>query len=181
MKRIMLTILLAGFIVAPAWAHDDRSHKADDAAPRGYVLKPGEGEDAIGDRSSLIKASPKTGTQGAVLVVDENRVPPGDTSGIHLHLRADEFFYVLEGTGRMLIGKKEHEISAGDTIFVPLGTDHRVTSSKDDPLRVIFLVDRPGLDEQFRLEATKVDRTKMTVDEFNAIIGKYGTIYKTFD
>ena len=31
--------------------------------------------------------------------------------------KADEFFYVLGGTGRILLGTEEHEIGAGDTIF----------------------------------------------------------------
>jgi hypothetical protein len=43
---------------------------------------------------------------------------------------------------------------------------------------VIFVVDRPGLDEQFRLA---LDRTNMTVEEFNAIVEQYGTVYKTFN
>ena len=146
---------------------------------QGYVLKPGEGEDTIGDGSSLIKASPKTGTQGVVFV--EDKMPPSSTSGVHVHLEADEFFYVLEGTGHVRLGLDEHEISAGDTIFVPVGTDHKITSGSDIPLHVIFIVDRPGLDEQFRLEFQGLDRTKMTIDEFNAIVEEYGTVYKTFD
>ena len=142
----------------------------------GYILKSGEGEDTTGDGSSIIKASPRTGTQGVVFVVGQDA--PSSTSGIHVHLEADEFFYVLGGTGRILLGTEEHEIGAGDTIFVPVGSDHRVTSSEDDPLYVIFIVDRPGLDEQFRLA---LDRSKMTLEEFNAIVEQYGTIYKTFD
>ncbi len=118
--------------------------------PKGYVLKSGEGEDTIGDGSSLIKASPRTGTQRAVFV--EAWEPPNSTSGIHVHLEADEFFYVLGGSGQMLVGGEELEITTGDTIFVPVGSDHRITSSGDDPLHVIFIVDRPGLEEQFRLE-----------------------------
>jgi len=59
-----------------------------------------------------------------------------------------------------------------------VGSEHWVTSSEDDPLYMIFIVDRPGLDEQFRLG---LDRTKMTLEEFNAVVEKYGTVYKTFD
>jgi len=160
------------------------SARADDAERgylnvedrHGYILKSGEGEDTTGDGSSIIKASPRTGTQGVVFVVGQDA--PSSTSGIHVHLEADEFFYVLGGTGRILLGTEEHEIAAGDTIFVPVGSEHRVTSSEDDPLYVIFVVDRPGLDEQFRLA---LDRTNMTVEEFNAIVEQYGTVYKTFD
>jgi type I site-specific restriction-modification system R (restriction) subunit len=48
-------------------------------------------------------------------------------------------------------------------------------------LHVIFFVDRPGLDEQFRLEFQGLDRAEMNIAEFNAIVEEYGTVYKTFD
>jgi len=168
-----LTLLIC---VTSACADDTEHSYVNTDGRHGYILKSGEGEDTTGDGSSIIKASPRTGTQGVVFVVGQDA--PSSTSGIHVHLEADEFFYVLNGTGRILLGTEEHEIGAGDTIFVPVGSEHRVTSSEDDPLYVIFIVDRPGLDEQFRLA---LDRTKMTLEEFNAIVEKYGTVYKTFD
>ncbi len=145
---------------------------------RGYVLKYGEGEDTspAGDGSYITKASPRTGTQGAVMFYDEETA--GETSGIHYHTKADEFFYVLEGRGTIMIGDQETLIEAGDTIVVLVGEDHRITSSDDDPLRIVYLLDKPGLEEQFRL---KLDRTKMTLDEFNKIVEKFGTVYKSFE
>ncbi len=178
-KKSTLTLFgsLAELICVTSSCTDDAEHRYVNMEDRhGYILKSGEGEDTTGDGSSIIKASPRTGTQGVVFVVGQDA--PSSTSGIHVHLEADEFFYVLHGTGRILLGTEEHKIGAGDTIFVPVGSDHRVTSSEDDPLYVIFIVDRPGLDEQFRLA---LDRTKMTLEEFNAIVEKYGTVYKTFD
>ena len=160
--------------VAPAYAYDLDPHEVDLEGRQGYILKPGGGEDD--GFGGLIKASPKSGTQGVVFV--EDKMPPSSSSGIHVHLEADEFFYVLGGMGHMRLGSEDHEIGAGNMIFVPVGTDHRITSSKDDPLHVIFIVDRPGLAEQFRLG---LDRSKMSIEEFNAMVEKYGTVYKTFD
>jgi mannose-6-phosphate isomerase-like protein (cupin superfamily) len=176
---ILVSILALPICVASASAHDEEPNRDKDKIHQGYVLKPGEGEDTIGDGSSLIKASPKTGTQGAVFV--EDKMPPSSTSGIHVHYEADEFFYVLEGSGRIRLGTDEYEIGPGDTVFVPVGTDHKITSGDEKPLHVIFIVDRPGLDEQFRAEFQGLDRTKMTIAEFNEIVVQYGTVYKTFD
>ena len=178
-KKSAITLIgsLAVLVCVTSACADDAERGYSNVEDRnGYILKSGEGEDTTGDGSSIIKASPRTGTQGVVFVVGQDA--PSSTSGIHVHLEADEFFYVLGGTGRILLGTEEHEIAAGDTIFVPVGSEHRVTSSEDDPLYVIFVVDRPGLDEQFRLA---LDRTNMTVEEFNAIVEQYGTVYKTFD
>lgn len=144
----------------------------------GYVLKYGEGEitSPPGEGLYITKASPRTGTQGAVMFYDEEA--PGDTSGVHYHTQADEFFYVLQGRGIITIGDQDTVIEAGDTVVVLVGEDHRMTSSQEDPLRVVYFLDRPGLEEQFRL---KLDRGTMTLEEFNAIVEKFGTVYKSFE
>ena len=176
--------ILTGIVVCLIWSMTifaQQSIEADKSpvASHGYVLKPGEGEDTVGDGSSITKASPRSGTQGVVFV--EDKMPSAGTSGIHKHLEADEFFYVVTGSGRILLGDEEHEIGPGDFVFVPVSSYHRIASSKDNPLHVIFVVDRPGLDEQFRLEFQGLDRTKMTVEEFNDVVRQYGTVYRTFD
>lgn len=176
---ILVSLFALQMFVTMVYAQNAKSDRDSSESRQGFVLKPGEGEDTVGDGSSLIKASPKTGTQGVVFV--EDKMLPASTSGIHVHLEADEFFYVLDGTGRIHLGPNEHGIGAGDTIFVPVGTDHKITSSDANPLHVIFIVDRPGLDEQFRMEFQGLDRTKMTIAEFNAVVEKYGTVYKSFD
>ena len=103
---------------------------------------------------------------------------PGETSGVHYHTQADEFFYVVQGRGTITLGGQDKVIEAGDTIVVLVGEDHRITSSEDDPLRVVYFLDRAGLEEQFRL---KLDRGSMTLEEFNAIVKEFGTVYKSFE
>jgi uncharacterized cupin superfamily protein len=39
------------------------------------------------------------------------RLPPGSANTLHKHLRQEEFYFVLEGTGRMRVG--------GETLTVP--------------------------------------------------------------
>jgi len=161
--------MVAIMLGTPVAAHE-KGHAQQEQ--HGYVLKPGEGEVIDG---RIIKASPESGTRGSVLIYDE--MAGGSTSGVHYHLKADEIFYVLEGLGTVMLGDEDIAVEPGDTIFVPVGQDHKITSSKDRPLKVIFFLDKPGLEEQFRLNP---DRETMTVEQFNAIVEKYGTIYKTF-
>ena len=73
--------------VTMVYAQNAKSDRDSSESRQGFVLKPGEGEDTVGDGSSLIKASPKTGTQGVVFV--EDKMLPASTSGIHVHLEAD--------------------------------------------------------------------------------------------
>lgn len=71
----------------------------DDAAAAPKTLDP---QDLI---VGQFLASPRSGTQAAVLVLE--RMAAGATSGIHTHLEADELFYVIGGTGRILVGAEE--------------------------------------------------------------------------
>ena len=90
-------------------------------ARKGYVLKAGEGELAAG---AVIKASPSNGTQGGVMMVEP--FPEHFSTGLHYHLEADEFFYVVSGSGTATLGGVDYTVGAGDVIFIPSGQDHKL-------------------------------------------------------
>lgn len=46
----------------------------------------------------------------------------------------DEWVVLLRGTARLEIEKKEHLLCAGDHLFLPRHTSHRVLSTSDDAL-----------------------------------------------
>ena len=146
---------------------------------RGYVLKSGDGERLPGERQTLVKASPRTGTQGVELFRDS--MVPGASTGIHVHQQADEFFYVVSGRGFALVDGNELSIEADDFVFVPKGHEHRVKSVGPTPLELVFLVDRPGLASDFRESRSEqvARKRRLTLDEWNRISKKYGTVHKT--
>ena len=148
---------------------------------RAYVLKRGEGEKLFGG-SLIIKASPRSGSERTEMFW--NAMAPGQSTGVHVHLTSDEFFYVIAGSGTALVDQKDAPIKAGDSIFIPKGEDHRIRSSADDPLELLFLVDVPGLAGRFRdahLQFEERGEWHPTLEQLNAIAEKYGTIYKTLD
>src|SRR3954453_4620999 len=55
------------------------------------------------------------------------RLPPGSANTWHKHIRTEEFYFVLEGTGRMRVG--------GDTLSVP---KHGGVLVGPDQLRQVF-------------------------------------------
>jgi mannose-6-phosphate isomerase-like protein (cupin superfamily) len=148
---------------------------------RGGVLKPGDGERLPGERRTFVKASPQTGTQGAEMFRDT--MPPGTSTGVHVHDHADEFFYVISGKGLALVDGNELPVEADDIVFVPRGHDHRVKSSGPTPLELVFLVDRPGLASDFREGRSDAlaKKRRLTLDEWNRISEKYGTTHKTIE
>ena len=148
-----------------------------DAPTGGYVLKAGEGEAVAG---SLIKASPRSGTQNAVMILQP--MPDRASTGLHYHLKADEFFYVVSGTGTATLGDQDYLIEKGDVIFVPVGLDHEMTADRG-PLVLLEFKDLPGLDEEFRVWHKQFVEggEEMTLDKLNEFATPLGTVYKTLD
>jgi len=151
------------------------------ASPQGGISKSGEGERLPGERQTLVKASPSTGTQGVEMFRDT--MLAGTSTGVHLHQQADEFFYVISGQGIALLDGAESLIGADDVVFVPRGHDHRVKSTGPMPLEIVFLVDKPGLACDFReARSNALAKTRrLTLEEWNQISHKYGTVHKTIE
>jgi uncharacterized cupin superfamily protein len=69
-------------------------------------------------------------------------VPPGMTAfPLHWHSSQEEALYILEGTGRLRIGKDTVEVRAGDFVGHPTGPDHAhtLTNTGTAPLRYVAL------------------------------------------
>ncbi len=179
MKPIAVIVAFLVLLTAlPALAHDGvKDKKQEEGKRRGYVLKPGEGEKLGPVR--IIKASPKSGTQGGVMVLDE--LPPGFTTGIHVHTVADEFFYIISGRGTATIGEKNIAIAPGDVVFVPAGGDHAISVDADNSIKLLTFVDKPGLEGFFReAHAKYFSKSKpLTLEACNAIGRKYAFVCKT--
>ena len=148
-----------------------------DVTPQGYVLKAGEGESVAG---SLIKASPKSGTQNSVMILQP--MPAHASTGLHYHLKADELFFVVSGTGTATLGDVDYPIEEGDVIFIPVGLDHEMTAN-NDRLILLEFKDLPGLDEEFRVWHKRFieDGEDPTLEKLNEFAKPLGTIYKTID
>lgn len=167
----------AGLVLAlTACGQPDAAEQANETPiSKGYVLKAGEGEDVT---IGLIKASPKTGSQGGVMI--QQPFPDGFSTGLHIHNRADEFFYVIDGAGKATIGDKEHDVAAGDVIFVPKGAVHGL-SAHGSSMELLEFLDKPGLDEDFRAFHASGADPHQTLEERNAQTEQYGTTYLTIE
>ena len=142
----------------------------------GYVLKVGEGEYAAG---AIIKASPSGGTQGGVLL--QEPFPDGFSTGLHHHIEADEFFYVISGRGTATFGGENHPVEAGDVIFIPAGLDHKLWTD-GSTMELLAFLDKPGLDEEFRAwHRAYGEDAPVSLEQLNEIAERYGTVYKTLE
>jgi mannose-6-phosphate isomerase-like protein (cupin superfamily) len=76
--------------------------------------------------------------QSATLSVIEERMPPGTSEVRHYHRKANQFFYVLQGTLSVEMGGNEFLLSRGQGVHVPAGETHQVRNRA--PLDAEFLV-----------------------------------------
>ena len=65
-------------------------------------------------------------------------VPPGEILTAHAHADMHELFIILEGTARMIVDRRPHDLKAGDAIVLAPGETHELSSLSTEPL--VFLV-----------------------------------------
>jgi quercetin dioxygenase-like cupin family protein len=131
-------VLLPGFLEAQA------------ASGPGFVLAPDEGEHLIHfrDRGNIfIKIGAATGSEN--LAMGSQQVMKGSGIPIHRHLKMDEAFYILEGSGTCLLNDVRHSLEKGGTIFIPRNSWHGF-ENPDHELLLLWLMTPAGLDGFFR-------------------------------
>ncbi len=60
----------------------------------------------------------------------EAALEAGAATDRHYHRESEEFYYLLEGRGRMEIDGEEREVGPGDAVLIPAGAWHRITASE---------------------------------------------------
>lgn len=67
----------------------------------------------------------------------EATLPPGVRTAPHYHAQTEEFYYVIEGQGRMRVGEEETEVAVGDAIVIPPGAPHTLLNTGAGELRIL--------------------------------------------
>ena len=62
---------------------------------------------------------------------------PGGWITDHTHADAEQWYYLLSGTGLMKVGDEEREAGAGHVVFVPRNAVHSYKVVGDQPLRLL--------------------------------------------
>ena len=95
MKSVLSSALIFLCIV-PVFADNSRE---------GYVLRANEGEEVF--EGTRVKASPELGTRAIEVIIWAN--PTGFSTGLHYHLEADEYFFIVSGSGVVTIGDNTYD------------------------------------------------------------------------
>ncbi len=65
----------------------------------------------------------------------EATLPAGNTTERHYHKVSEEFYFVLEGNGRMEVDGQFAHVQAGDAVLIPAGAWHQIEAQS--PLRFL--------------------------------------------
>jgi mannose-6-phosphate isomerase-like protein (cupin superfamily) len=67
----------------------------------------------------------------------EATLRPGQSTEKHLHVKTEEVYYVLSGSGLMEMGEEKRKVGPGDGIAIPPGSEHRLKNTGGENL--VFL------------------------------------------
>jgi len=64
--------------------------------------------------------------------VNRSRLARGASHEPHRHEDQEEVFYIVGGTGAVLLGEERHPVREGDAVYVPVGTMHGLINDSTD-------------------------------------------------
>ena len=98
---------------------------------------------------------------------------------IHRHFMMDEAFYVLDGSGTVVLDEVRRSFEKGGTIFIPRNTWHGF-ENPDHELLLLWVVSPAGLDDFFRDTCSPpgVPAKPLTRDQIRAIARKRDTEFR---
>ena len=67
----------------------------------------------------------------------EARLPVGASTQEHFHPRAEEIYYITQGTGRIRLAGEERVVRVGDAIAIRPGLRHKLWNTGTEELRLL--------------------------------------------
>lgn len=75
------------------------------------------------------------------------QLPPGGREGMHQHPDEDpleELYLVIEGSARMRVDERTHDLGPGDSVLAPVASEHDLRNTGDTTLKVVVVWGKPA-------------------------------------
>ncbi len=82
---------------------------------------------------------------------------PGEEIGMEVHENVDQFFRFEKGSGKIIIGGEETNITDGDVAIVPAGTEHNVINTSTSENLKLYTIYSPAHHPDGTIRPTKAD------------------------
>lgn len=80
---------------------------------------------------------PAAAANSELMYIGAYEYAPGGWISDHIHTRAEQWYYILNGNSIMKVGDEEREAGVGTIIFIPHNTVHSYKVVGDEPLRIL--------------------------------------------
>jgi quercetin dioxygenase-like cupin family protein len=124
-----------------------RKPTEDIMSAKAVVRMPGEGKQVSFAGKPLVFLV--TGQDTKHTSMFDWTLPPGLSTGMHVHRVQEETFYVLEGECEWHVGDELIHARPGTYVFIPPGVPHNIANASDKPARMIMTVSPPGHEQYF--------------------------------
>lgn len=114
---------------------------------KAVIRMPGEGKELSLAGKPLVFLV--TGQDTKHTTMFEWTLPPGFSTGRHVHRTQEETFYVLEGECQWQIGEQLVQAKPGTYVFIPPGVPHNIANVSDKSAKMIMTVSPPGHEHYF--------------------------------
>lgn len=137
----------------------------------GHVLKSGEGIAVDFRGTKMVVKVPGEQSEDAYTLIEMTH-PPNAGPALHVHPKAAEAYYVLEGEYSIHYGDKETLARAGDFVFIPKGTPHNYRSGPKGGK--VLVISPAGLEKYFAQVAGMLKAGPVTWESEQEIARRYG-------
>jgi mannose-6-phosphate isomerase-like protein (cupin superfamily) len=108
-------------------------------------------DDAIWFGPNRMTIRARADETGGAYALIEAEAPAGSGPPLHVHHDADEAFWILSGSMRVLCGDEELVLGAGDYALLPRGVPHTFVIEGAAPARLLNLLSPGGSEAFFEL------------------------------
>ena len=148
--------------------------------PRSYVLDPSGGEHLVHFRDGgaiVIMLGVAAGSDAHAMGTQQVMVGTGIP--LHRHFTMDETFFVLDGSGAVVLDGVRHPIERGSTVVIPKNTWHAFENPHHE-LLLLWSVTPAGLDGFFRetCSAPGTPAKTLSHEQIRAIARSYDTDFR---
>ena len=93
---------------------------------------------------------------------------PGEDIGLETHNENDQFFRFDAGNGKVLINETEYQVSDGDAVIVPAGSEHNVINTSNTEDLKMYTIYSPAHHKDGIVRATK-EEAEQNEEDFDGV------------
>lgn len=142
------------------------------------ILQADEGESFWQPKNAdgfiTIKTSPWNAKDSRQTVFFQE-MPAGGFVGLHSHEEDQEVFIFVGGKGSILADGIEHEVAAGDVVFIGKNIEHSVRASRGVTLRFYVVVSPTGLENRLKEMGKRRTPGETAPESFESQVGRSET------